>query len=621
MQHDTGHYNDFLVLFSITIALVFSFISLNILHLFIKRGKNKGLLLSASSLVMGKAIWFTHYTGMRALHIDFPVAYCVSSSILSFALSVFSSYWAMHILTKKEIRRRHLAIGGLQIGFNILVLHYISFSAMKMPKEIEYEPLSIAISALFAFGISYMAVRVLFRARYPGGIPIQSRILGAVLLGLAIIATHYVSMAGARFVPEDGSWPGPAVLHERQTAIGIGASVLFVVAAGWTSMFLDKRHALKKAAEHESRFVSLFENSPVMVVCYDPLVQRVVHVNSAVIERLGFSEEDFSGIDPVKLVNDAQERMELELRSSLALRLSEPQQVEFHLVNRFGNEMLVSGTFFPLIQENRLLLYAAGRDITEERATELELVRAKREAEVARAAKNRFLAAMSHEIRTPLTGIVGINELLQNSPINESQRELLRFQEKSSQALLRIMSDILDFSRIEAGGIGLQNSDFHLGACVEECLNLFAVNAMQKGIRLESAIDGTIPDRLYGDRVRLRQILVNLIGNAVKFTDHGFVRAEAVRVESLKSNSGMLTIVKFSIADTGIGIPPSKRELLFLPFSQVDSSMARNYDGAGLGLAICKNLVELMGGDIWMEEGRNGGSVFHIQIPFQSDIA
>ncbi|MDB4865766.1 MAG: domain S-box protein, partial [Cohnella sp.] len=229
-----------------------------------------------------------------------------------------------------------------------------------------------------------------------------------------------------------------------------------------------------------------------------------------------------------------------------------------------------------------------------------------------------FLAIMSHEVRTPLNGIVGINQLLMETELSDKQREMLLVQERSGQALLRVINEVLDFSKIESGSVTFSDDPFHLDGCLEQCVDAFSGTAERKGIELVYRIDERIPELLQGDPVRLSQIVLNLVGNAVKFTESGSVTLEARLTEPPDKSESPEVVIEFIVTDTGIGIDPSRIHLLFLPFSQLlDSSKGRNYEGTGLGLAICRNLVELMGGEIWVEAGRKKGAAFGFRIPFR----
>ncbi len=346
------------------------------------------------------------------------------------------------------------------------------------------------------------------------------------------------------------------------------------------------------------------------VVFYVDLDMKLTRVNRAFLEGLGRKEDDALGLDLLDLVQPTEAAR---VREALA-RLtedSEPARFECRLEHADGSYRWLE--FECIGFPDRGFIYASGRDLTQIKAREVELSSARVEAEKANQAKGEFLANVSHEIRTPMNGIIGMTELALDTHLSKQQREYLEMVQSSALALLDVINSVLDFSKIEAGKLQMESIDFTLRDTLTGALKPLALTANQKGLELLYDEGPDIPERLRGDPGRLRQVLVNLVGNAVKFTERGEVRVSM----KLLSHSEDDIEIGFEVRDTGVGIPADKIEYVFESFSQADGSTSRRFGGTGLGLSIARGIVNMMGGEIEVESQVDVGSTFRFAAHFK----
>jgi PAS domain S-box-containing protein len=361
--------------------------------------------------------------------------------------------------------------------------------------------------------------------------------------------------------------------------------------------------------ETSERYRSLFEYHPNAVFSLD-LEGRFTSANPSSQLLSGYTESELLGM----LFTDLLPPDELEptVGAFLRTRDREPQRFQVGFLHREGYVVDLSVTGLPIIVGDELVgIYGIAEDVTARNRMQTELTAARRTAEEANSAKSLFLANMSHEIRTPLTSVLAAAEMLDDTDLDDAQRRLVEVMDRQGGHLIRLVDQILDFSRIEAGKADLAHMPFGVREVVTEAVGSLASVAEAKGLELTLDVDDRVEDAAAGDPARLSQVLTNLVGNAVKFTETGWVR---VRVEHGPPSTDGPTLT-FAVTDTGIGVTPEQQARLFESFNQADPSITRRYGGTGLGLAICRQLVTLMGGTIDLDATAAGGCRFSFQVP------
>jgi len=613
----SGSYDFRLVTLSVLIAILAAYAALDLGgRVTNARGKVRLAWLSGGAFAMGIGIWSMHYIGMLAFRLPVPVEYDWPTVLLSLFAAVLASGIALFVVSRKKMGIPQAAVGSVFMGAGIASMHYIGMEAMRLPAMCSYSWGLVWISVGLAIVISFVALWLTYLLRNQLNAWGWRKLTCAFVMGAAIPVMHYVGMAAVSFMPatpEASSYTHAIQISDLGVACIVIATLVIMGMVFVTSM-VDRRFSIQTLAleSSEERYRLIVETAFDAFIGIDS-VGAITEWNAQAEATFGRSRAEAIGRLASRFIlqdrnSEGSESLEELLSSGSADSIH--KRFEGVGVRRDGAEFPVEMTLSAVHHGQRRLFAVFVRDVTERKLMEREREKAKQDAEAANRAKSEFLANMSHEIRTPLNGVIGMTDLVLESHLTLEQRECLETVKLSADSLLHVINEILDFSKIEAGRLELEDEDYDIRDCMESTLKTLALKADEKSLELLCEVAPDVPDTVRGDSTRLRQVLMNLVGNALKFTRHGEVCLKATLVKNNEEG----TIVHFVVSDTGIGIPPEKLKLIFESFAQADTSTTREFGGSGLGLTISRRLVEMMGGQIWVESQVGLGSQFHFTI-------
>ncbi len=553
-----------------------------------------------TGLAAGCGIWATHFVAMLAYVPHLKTGYEPGGTVLSLVLAVAVT-GAGFALAARSNRLEGLSLGGVFLGGGIAVMHYTGMAAFRTQGDLHWSVTYVVVSVLISVLMAIAALAVAGPATR-----LRDHALGATLFTLAIVGMHFTGMSAVTIIPDPAVAVPNQVLDRAIMAVAVGGLSILIVAAAFGAMIIEawsrknSLDRLRDAIDAIPQAVAIYDDQDRCVMWNERYVALNAECAGLLKPGVRFAELLQAGLDAGHYP-DAVGRE----RDWLAERLWARMQGR-------TVEQANDGDRWLRIEDRRMLdggIISVCTDLTDLKRDAITLERALDEAESANRAKGAFLANMSHEIRTPLNGVVGVCDVLARTGLDTRQSDMVQMIQSSAVSLQVLLSDILDLARIDSGRVELRCESFRLDQVVRELTVLHAPQGRAKGV----AVKAEVPrDAVWvrGDELRLRQVVGNFLSNALKFTEAGQVTASLSRLDDGRW--------RLAVADTGIGFDPALKQGLFDRFHQADGSHTRQYGGAGLGLAICRQLAELMGGEIDCDSAPGKGSTFVLTLALPS---
>ncbi|WP_322996633.1 MHYT domain-containing protein [Castellaniella sp.] len=607
-----GTYHPGLVLLSVLVPVCLSLMALHTAHIALQTQNRpyRHIAIGMGGIALGGGIWSMHFIGMLAFSLPAPVRYDLPLTTLSLLPGWAASWLALYILSRRQISPGLLLGSGVLVGAGIGMMHYTGMMAMDTPLLMRYDASLFLLSIGVAVILAMLALWINFGLRRTHLNPRLRFVLSGIIMGVAITGMHYTGMAAVRFLGEPTLADNTIRVDAAYGALALSSLTITIgVLVAALNGLIHTRELYREMELSKSRLRAIVDTAVDAIITID---------GKGTVQEFSRSAELLFGYAAAEVIGQ-----------NVKMLMPEPYHSEHdgylqryhdtgdpHIIGT-GREVIgrrKDGGLVPVrLAVGKVDLTGADRlyvgllaDISERQALEASLRDAAQQAEHAAATKTRFLANMSHEIRTPMNSIIGFATLLQQTDLTSLQRSHLNTISQSSRSLLRLINDILDTTKLEHGRLDLEVRDFSLKALAHQIESSLRLSALARQLHLNTHYPADMPEFFQGDTLRLLQVLTNLVGNAIKFTETGGVDIYYAYDDQQ---------IHVRVRDTGIGMTPDQVSTIFEPFTQADASISRRFGGTGLGTTIAHQLVQAMNGRLQVDSQPGLGSTFHVWLP------